>query len=139
MEADIVRRPGATKGRLVSVEKKAVAVVDDDEAVLDATSCFLQALGYDTRPFSSGEAFLASGVEGEVFCLLTDINMPGLSGLELQDRVRLSRPALPIVMMTALTDETVRRRAFAGGARDLLRKPLAADDLIRCLDAMTET
>ncbi|RYY10663.1 MAG: response regulator [Alphaproteobacteria bacterium] len=93
----------------MSVEKKAVAVVDDDEAVLDATSCFLQALGYDTRPFSSGEAFLASGVEGEVFCLLTDINMPGLSGLELQDRVRLSRPALPIVMMTARAPRSLPR------------------------------
>lgn len=118
----------------MSAGKKAVAVVDDDEAVLDATSSFLEALGYDTLAFSSGEAFLASGLEGDVSCLLSDINMPGLSGLDLQDRVRRVRPALPIILMTALTDDTTRRRAFAGGARDLLRKPLAADDLIRCLE-----
>ncbi|MGH1571329.1 response regulator transcription factor [Methylobacterium sp. P31] len=111
-----------------------MAVVDDDEAVLDAMSNFLEALGYDTLAFSSGEAFLTSGVEGDVSCLLTDINMPGLNGLDLQDRVRLVRPALPIIMMTALTDDAVRRRALAGGARELLRKPLAVDDLIRCLE-----
>lgn len=120
----------------MSAERKTIAVVDDDEAVLDATSCFLEALGYDARAFSSGEAFLASGAEDEVCCLLTDVNMPGLTGLDLQDRVRRSRPALPIIMMTALTDDAVRRRAFAGGARGLLRKPLAADDLIRCLEDM---
>lgn len=118
----------------MSAGKKAVAVVDDDEAVLDATSSFLEALGYDTRAFNSGEAFLASGLAGDVSCLLTDINMPGLNGLDLQERVRRVRPALPIILMTALTDDTTRLRAFAGGARDLLRKPLAADDLIRCLE-----
>lgn len=118
----------------MSVAKKAVAVVDDDEAVLDATSSFLEALGYDALAFNSGEAFLASDAGGGVSCLLTDVNMPGISGLELQDRVRQLRPALPIIMMTALTDDALRRRALAGGARDLLRKPLAADDLIRCLE-----
>ena len=117
----------------MSAGKKAVAVVDDDEAVLAATSSFLEALGYDTRAFKSGEAFLAAGLAGDVSCLLTDINMPGLSGLDLQDRVRLVRPALPIIMMTALTDDSIRRRALAGGARDLLRKPVAAAALIRCL------
>jgi FixJ family two-component response regulator len=117
----------------VSGGRKAVAVVDDDDAVLDATSSFLEALGYDALAFSSGEAFLASDAGGDVSCLLTDVNMPGISGLELQDRVRRLRPALPIILMTALTDDAVRRRALAGGAHDLLRKPLAADDLIRCL------
>ncbi len=118
----------------MSVAKKAVAVVDDDEAVLDATSSFLEALGYDALAFRSGEAFLASDAGDDVSCLLTDVNMPGIDGLELQDRLRQLRPALPIIMMTALTDEALRRRALAGGARDLLRKPLAADDLIRCLE-----
>lgn len=116
------------------VGKKAVAVVDDDEAVLDATSSFLEALGYDARAFNSGEAFLAAMAGSDVSCLLTDVNMPGISGIELQDRVREQRPALPVIMMTALTDDALRRRALAGGARDLLRKPLVADELIRCLE-----
>ncbi|GJD65854.1 response regulator transcription factor [Methylobacterium frigidaeris] len=124
----------------MSVGKTTVAVVDDDEAVLDATSGFLESLGYDTVAFNSGtaflasEVFLASGATGRVACLLTDVDMPGLNGLELQERVRRVRPTLPIIMMTALSDDSLRRRALAGGARDLLRKPLAADDLIRCLE-----
>jgi FixJ family two-component response regulator len=125
----------APKGKAVSIGKKAVAVVDDDEAVLDATSSFLEALGYNALAFRSGEAFLASDAGGDVSCLLTDVNMPGISGLELQDRVRQLRPTLPIILMTALTDDALRRRACAGGARELLRKPIAADDLIRCLEA----
>ena len=111
------------------VGKKAVAVVDDDEAVLDATSSFLEALGYDARAFNSGEAFLASMAGSDVSCLLTDVNMPGISGIELQDRVRQQRPALPVIMMTALTDDALRRRALAGGARDFLCNATVADEL----------
>ncbi len=124
----------------MSVGKRTVAVVDDDEAVLDATSSFLESLGYDAVAFSSGAAFLASDAflapeaTDRAACLLTDVDMPGLNGLELQERVRRVRPALPIIMMTALSDDAIRRRALAGGARDLLRKPLAADALIRCLE-----
>jgi FixJ family two-component response regulator len=129
----------APEGISVSVGKKAVAVVDDDEAVLDATSSFLEALGYDALAFSSGEAFLASDAGDDVYCLLTDVNMPGINGLELQDRVRELRPALPIIMMTALTNDALRRRVLAGGARDLLRKPLAAEELIRCLEGTVES
>ncbi len=78
----------------MSTGRKRLCGRDDDEAVLDATSGFLEALGYDTLAFSSGEAFLASEAGGDVSCLLTDVNMPGISGLELQDRVRRLRPAL---------------------------------------------
>lgn len=119
----------------MSGQRKSVAVVDDDDAVLDATSSFLEALGYETLTFSSGEAFLRSEARADVACLLTDVNMPGIDGLELQDRVRQTNPTLPVIMMTALNDEAVRRRALAGGARELLRKPLAADALVRCLEA----
>jgi FixJ family two-component response regulator len=124
----------------VSIGKRTVAVVDDDDAVLDATSGFLESLGYDAVAFSSGAAFLASDAflapeaADRAACLLTDVDMPGLNGLELQERVRRLRPALPIIMMTALSDDSIRRRALAGGARELLRKPLAADALIRCLE-----
>ncbi|MGE7418340.1 response regulator transcription factor [Methylobacterium tarhaniae] len=124
----------------MSIGKRTVAVVDDDDAVLDATSGFLESLGYDAVAFSSGTAFLASDAflapeaADRAACLLTDVDMPGLNGLELQERVRRLRPALPIIMMTALSDDSIRKRALAGGARELLRKPLAADALIRCLE-----
>lgn len=128
------------KGRPLSVGKTTVAVVDDDEGVLDATSGFLESLGYEAVAFRSGAAFLASDVflacdpAGYLACLLTDVDMPGINGLELQERVRRTRPDLPIIMMTGFYDDAIRRRALAGGAQDLLRKPLAADALIRSLE-----
>lgn len=135
---------GHRKGRPLSVGKTTVAIVDDDEGMLDAMSGFLESLGYEAVAFSSGAAFLASdtflGAEapgrlaGQLACLLTDVDMPGINGLELQERVRRTRPDLPIIMMTGFYDDAIRRRALAGGARDLLRKPLAADALIRCLE-----
>ncbi|SFV05541.1 Response regulator receiver domain-containing protein [Methylobacterium sp. 174MFSha1.1] len=135
---------GHRKGHPLSVGKTTVAIVDDDEGVLDATSGFLESLGYAAVAFSSGTAFLASDVflaaepqgraAGTLGCLLTDVDMPGINGLELQERVRRTRPDLPIIMMTGFYDDAIRRRALAGGARDLLRKPLAADALIRCLE-----
>ncbi|WJH41488.1 response regulator [Aliirhizobium terrae] len=114
--------------------KKSVAIVDDDEALLEATSGFLEAMGYDAIPFSSGEAFLDFDGKERVSLLLTDINMPGMNGLELQHILRTRHPDLKIVMMTALRDEVVRRRAMAAGAKELLQKPILADDLIRCIE-----
>lgn len=128
----------ARKGAHVAYDRKPIAIVDDDEDVLDATAIFLESLGYETETFSSGEAFLASADRSRVFCLLTDVNMPGLSGLELQAIVKSTDPGLPVIMMTALRDEALRQRAIAGGAKELLRKPVVADDLIRCLEAVEQ-
>ncbi|EJB07001.1 response regulator with CheY-like receiver, AAA-type ATPase, and DNA-binding domains [Rhizobium leguminosarum bv. trifolii WSM597] len=114
--------------------KKTIAIVDDDEALLEGTSGFLEAMGYDVLAFGSGEAFLESPHKDRVDVLLTDINMPGMSGLDLQNVVRVQRPGIPVVMMTALRDDMLRQRAITGGARELLQKPILADDLIRCLE-----
>ncbi|AGS25925.1 response regulator CheY-like domain-containing protein (plasmid) [Rhizobium etli] len=119
----------------VSLGKKIVAIVDDDEAMLEATSGFLEAMGYDVLPFGSGEAFLESPRASTIDVLLTDINMPGMSGLDLQTMVRVRYPALPVIMMTALRDDMLRRRVIASGAKALLQKPILADDLVRCLEA----
>ena len=66
--------------------------------------------------------------------LLTDVNMPEMTGLELVDIVKARWPSMPIIMMTALKDEVTRWRAIAGGARDVLKKPILADDLIKCIE-----
>lgn len=118
----------------MSGDKKSVAIVDDDEALLEATSAFLESMGYDALPFSSGREFLAYDNLNFVSLLLTDINMPEMTGLELLEVVRKRWPDMPIIMMTALKDEVIRRRAIAGGARELLQKPILADDLIRCIE-----
>jgi FixJ family two-component response regulator len=120
----------------VACQRKPIAIVDDDEDVLDATAGFLESLGYQTVSFNSGEAFLAYPDRTRIFCLLTDVNMPGLSGLELQAALRSIDPSVPVIMMTALRDDELRQRAILGGARELLRKPVMADDLIRCLESV---
>lgn len=118
----------------MSLGKKSVAIVDDDEALLEATSTFLESMGYDALPFPSGESFLDYEHRETVKTLLTDVNMPGMSGLELQQIVRAAFPTMKIIMMTALKDEAIRRRALAAGATEVLIKPVLADDLIQCLE-----
>ncbi len=118
----------------MSAAKKSVAIVDDDEALLEATSGFLESMGYDALPFSSGPSFLAYDNIDLVTLLLTDINMPEMNGLQLLEIVKQRWPEMPIIMMTALKDEVIKRRAIAGGARELLQKPVLADDLIRCIE-----
>jgi FixJ family two-component response regulator len=118
----------------VSGDKKSVAIVDDDEALLEATSGFLESMGYDALPFSSGRSFLDYDNIDLVSLLLTDINMPEMTGLELLEIVKARWPEMPIIMMTALKDEVIKRRALAGGAKDILKKPILADDLIRSIE-----
>jgi len=111
----------------------AVAVVDDDEAVLESTATFLQSLGYDAIPFASAEGYLASRRHADVSHLLTDLDLPGMSGLQLLDIVGTSQPGIVVIVMTGLPDTHLARCALAAGARCLLRKPVPADDLVRCL------
>lgn len=118
----------------MSGAKKSVAIVDDDEALLEATSGFLESMGYDALPFNSGRSFLAYDHIDLVNLLLTDINMPEMNGLELLEIVKARWPSMPIIMMTALRDEVTRRRAIAGGAKEILKKPILADDLIKCIE-----
>lgn len=115
--------------------KKFVAIVDDDEAFLDATAEFLRSVGHETLSFASAEDFLQRAPMGEIACVLTDVNMPGMSGLDLQDVIRTRHPHLHVIVMTALADKMIERRASAGGAACLLRKPILADALLRCIDA----
>lgn len=118
----------------MSRRKTTVAIVDDDQAVLDSTSNFIASLGYDAVAFSSGADFLCFEGRDVVSHLLTDVQMPGMTGLELMAAVRAQQPNVTVILMTARRDETVRARALAGGARAFLYKPVMADDLIRCLE-----
>lgn len=109
-----------------------VAIVDDDASVRQSTCRLVRAHGFRTEAFESAEAFLADG-GAEVACVLLDVRMPGLGGLELQRRLADSRPRLPIVFLTALATEEEERQARAAGAVDVLRKPVAKDTLLRVL------
>jgi FixJ family two-component response regulator len=111
-----------------------VAIVEDDESVREATRHLLQLLGYATAAFASAEDFLNSGRVRDMACLITDVRLPGISGLELQSRLLLDGHHIPIVFVSAFPDEAIRDRVLKNGAICYLSKPLQEQSLIACLD-----
>jgi len=107
-----------------------VAVVDDDVSMLDATKVLLQAHGLAARTFVSAEEFLECGAATQVDCLLLDINLGGMSGIELRRQLEVSASTLPVIFMTALDDEGTRWQAQVAGCVAFLRKPHSARQLI---------
>ena len=110
-----------------------IAVVDDDEAMREALFEFLQVIDLPCRVFERADAFLAAYAPGLFSCLITDIRMPGLSGLELQQRLKSLRSPLPVIFVTSSGDASTRSRAMAEGAIAYLTKPVCEDDLIHYL------
>jgi FixJ family two-component response regulator len=110
-----------------------ISIVDDDELSRDATSRLIRSVGYATATFASGEEFLQSGRANDTACLVSDVQMPGMSGLDLQDRLKASGARLPIIFITAFPETEARRRALAGGALGFLDKPFSEEELIACL------
>jgi two-component system, LuxR family, response regulator FixJ len=110
-----------------------IAVVDDDEDVRDALSDLLLAMGYTCHVFDRAEACLETDAPGRFDCLITDIRMPGISGLELLDRLKAAGSTMPVVMVTSVIDPLTRRRALQGGAHAYLTKPVTDDALLQSL------
>jgi len=99
----------------------------------------MDSAGYTALVFASGTDLLASGSLAKADCLITDVRMPGISGIELQRRVRLERPDLPVIFISAFPDNDIRQRALAGGAKLFLSKPFDAAVLLRTIDGLTRT
>lgn len=114
-------------------KKGTVYVVDDDEAVRDSLQWLLEGKDYRVKCFDSSESFLARFDPREVACLIADIRMEGMSGLELQDRLIERKSPLPIVFITGHGDIPMSVRAMKGGAVDFLTKPFDADQLLDCV------
>ena len=110
-----------------------IAIVDDDEALREAMECFVQSLGYNVSTFGSAEEFLKSEQVSKTSCLITDLHMPGLSGLDLQDRLIATGHRFPIIFITGYPDEDVRMRAIKAGAVGFLTKPCNHGHLLDCL------
>ena len=110
-----------------------ISIVDDDPIVREAIADLLQSLGYEVKTFASTEHFFESGTLGETSCLITDLQMPGLGGLELQTRLIAQGHATPVIFVTAFPEERFRQRAMNAGAFGFLSKPFAEDALIKCL------
>jgi FixJ family two-component response regulator len=112
-----------------------VSVVDDDESVRESLPDLIRQFGFCTRAFSSAEAFLASDSISETRCLVLDIAMPGMSGLDLQQELIRRRQEIPIVFITGTGDHTVRLRVLAQGAIECLSKPFSDTALHDALNA----
>ena len=115
-----------------------IAVVDDDEAVREALSDLLQVLGLACRTFDRAEAFMAEYQPDRFDCLITDVSMPGRSGLELQERLRELGSSMAVIVITADTSPATRARALNGGALACLTKPVKDDVLLRHLEVRAE-
>lgn len=102
---------------------KIVAVIDDDESVRTALLEMLRSAGLSPLAFASAEDFLRSGQQGQAGCLIADIRMPGMSGLELQAKLNAERYRIPTIFITAHGDEKMRMHALRAGAAELLAKP----------------
>jgi FixJ family two-component response regulator len=119
-------------------EGRLVAIVDDDASVRQSTRRLIRSLGHRAEAFASAEDFLDSGRVGETACLILDVRMSGMDGLELQRRLAASNPAIPIVFITARASEEEERRARQAGAVDFLRKPVPKEALQRVLRTVFE-
>ena len=117
----------------MSINKTSVAVVDDDESFARALGRLLRAAGFESRTYASGEAYLASTALPPPDCLILDIQLGGMSGVELQQQLRERRDATPIIFVTAHDAADVRDEARQGGCVAYLRKPVARHALLEAV------
>lgn len=118
----------------MSASEPLISIVEDDESLRLAVVGLVRSLGYRTLAFGSAEAFLAADQARTSDCVVTDIQMPGISGIELKQKLAAEGVAVPVIMVTARTEPALHERAMASGAFCLLKKPFTADALIACLD-----
>jgi FixJ family two-component response regulator len=111
-----------------------IAVIDDDEPFRTALLESLRSLGYGARGFASAEEFVAAEGDGDCDCVITDIHMPGMSGLDLKQLLAVRDCRVPVIMITARAEPRLDVRVAASGAVCLLRKPFEASALIGCLE-----
>ena len=115
-----------------------VALVDDDDSVRTAIQGLLKSVGLPARAYASGEEFLDSGQQHQTACLIADIRMPGMSGLDLQARLNAERCLIPTIFITAHGDEAMRLQAMRAGAVEFLPKPFDDELLIESVRAALE-
>ena len=115
-----------------------VSIVDDDVSVRRSTQRLLRCCGLRTEAFSCGEEFLKSSHLAETSCLLLDVRMPGMDGLELQRRLAETAHRIPIIFLSARASEEEESRALKAGAARFLRKPVSKDALLQAIRAVLE-
>jgi FixJ family two-component response regulator len=117
------------------VGKHLVVGVDDDFRLRESLKSLVESAGYAAAVYSSAEEFLLSGTLARANCLVTDVRMPGMDGIDLQRRIRLDRPELPVIFISAHQDDEARQRALDDGAMRFLYKPFDGAELLRTIEA----
>ena len=128
------RREASSIGVRPVAEYPMISIVDDDKSVREAANMLIKSLGYATATFASAEEFLGSGRLRNTACLITDVHMPGMSGVDLQNHLMANGYRTPVIFMTACSDERIRARVLGAGALGFLSKPFREESLIACLD-----
>lgn len=111
-----------------------ISIVDDDDSVRTATNSLMRSLGYSTYAFASAEEFLQSPHLDDTSCLISDIQMPGMSGIDLQNHLAALGHRTPIIFITAFPDAGIQAQALKAGAVCFLNKPVDGKTLMKCLD-----
>jgi FixJ family two-component response regulator len=112
-----------------------ISIVDDDGSVRTAIKALLRSAGYEAETFASAELFIESGAQRETECLVLDVRMPGIDGLELQRRMNEAKSHVPIIFVTAHDDRTHRKTAMAAGAASFFHKPFDANAFVAAVRA----
>jgi FixJ family two-component response regulator len=111
-----------------------ISIVDDDDALRNSLDDLIRSLGFRTQGFPSAEAFLNSNYVHDTACLIVDVRMPGMDGLELQCRIIVNNWRIPIIFITSHADDDARARALDAGAVDFLYKPFREEKLLNAID-----
>jgi FixJ family two-component response regulator len=117
----------------VNVPIHIVAAVDDDFRVRESLESLIESAGYEPAVFSSAEEFLQSGTLAAATCLITDVRMPAMDGIELQRRIRFERPELPVIFISAHDHAAIRQKVLDDGAVGFLCKPFNAAELLEVI------
>jgi FixJ family two-component response regulator len=118
-----------------ATERLLLSVVDDDEMLRESLPDLLREFGFSARAFSSGQEFLSSNYVDETRCLILDVAMPGMSGLEVQEELKRRGRAIPIIFITGQKDEDIRKQALRQGAVNVLYKPFSDSALLEAVNA----
>jgi FixJ family two-component response regulator len=113
--------------------KLLISIVDDDESAREGTADLIKSMGFIAKAFPHAEGFLQSSSIQRTACLITDVRMPGITGLELHDRLVGSGNAIPTILVTAFPNDSDRARAMRAGVTCYLSKPFSEDDLLACI------
>jgi FixJ family two-component response regulator len=112
-----------------------ISIVDDDDSLRNSLDNLIRSVGFRAQGFSSAEAFLSSNQVHDTACLILDMRMPGMNGLELQLQMVAANWRIPIIFITSYEDDDARARALEAGAVDFLYKPFSEEELLHAIDA----